>query len=326
MSPELRARIERARRLANDPVRQRQMREAREALARHPGVQALGRSVGEVAAPVLERAGTALNNFWSRFDFKKVGEVLAHAGRALVEMLPANLQVLEPGYWPMLTQVARDEQLCLAWVPDPPLVRELLTAENATAREVLLVERASEVLTSCARAAATMALEEPEDKPDQLADIARLLAASIASAEAGHFEAAQALATCLIDTVLTQHVSRRPGQAHSYVKRTLRRSEQQQLLAFVIADVLTAVDSSFRQHAAWPKNARRASPPAVAPYSRNGTVHAAMTGTFTEATSLKAILLATSMVCMARHPLLDMMLDFLEVEFGDMPNGSTPGQ
>jgi hypothetical protein len=261
--------------------------------------------VAQAAAPTLTTLANSLNSWLSKINWDGVIAALSRLGEVVLGLLPPNARALGSEYWPSLQKVARDEQLCLSWVPDTQIARSLLDAANGAERDSLLVSFSADIWSACADASQRV-IEQPWQEPwdeeplwglgdshHQIIEVAALLGDSIEAARAGHTEAAQALATCVTDTLFEQHVNRRGGKTHSFLKRRLTQAEEVGFICAVVGPTLAAAESSYRQSGTWgvePSGGRLA----FTPYSRHATVHAAGSDVFTAATALKAILLATS--------------------------------
>lgn len=336
LTPEQQRQLRAAQRRMADPELQRRLRESQRSQAMSPRFRQISQNVAETVGPFVQTVLSALNSWTKSIDWDRVREVLRTVGEAIANLLPPNARALGTGYWPRLQQVAREEQLCLSWVPDADTARLLLDADSPVERERLLVDSAETVLSACERALheavewfeaeAALADDSPEtgapgvaarashgddDVRRMVVEVADLLRLSIAAANAGHPEAAQALATCVTDTLIEQHINRRRGRTHAFLKFRLGQADQAQFIGLVIGPTLAAAESSFRQSGSWP-GAPRGSRGDAVPYSRHATVHAAHRDAFTQATSLKAILLATSVLRLSMSPLLFVCLDLLD--------------
>jgi len=279
--------------------------------------------VTPVIAPTLGTFAESLHSWLSKIDWDGVIAALSRVGEVVLGLLPPNARALGTDYWSSLQKVAKDEQLCLSWVPDAEIARSLLDAANGTERDSLLVGWSVDIWGACTDAVRTV-IEQPwkelwdeepfwgpGDSRRQIIEAAALLGDSIEAARAGHSEAAQALATCVTDTLLEQHVNRRGGRTHSFLKRRLTQAEEVGFICAVIGPTLAAAESSYRQSGTWggdPSGGRAG----LTPYSRHATVHAACSHAFTAATSLKAILLATSVLLLSTDPLLFASFDLLD--------------
>lgn len=324
LTPEQRRAIRRAEAVVADPQTQARIREGQRALASNPQIRQMSQGLIEAIVPTLRTISTAVSKWISQIDWEGIRAALRVAGEAVARLLPPNARLLGTDYWPSLLSLAKDEQLCLSWVPDVELARALADAPDAHEREALLIASSDEVLAACERAVRAAAdgdvaksgdelFEEATEASEQLAEVAELLIESIASAKAGYSHAAQALATCVIDTLIEQHINQRRGRTHTFLKQRLSQAEEAQLLGIVIGPTLAAAESSFRQSGMWPARAASAQP-GRSSYSRHATVHAACADSFTDAAALKAVLLATSVFLLSINPILFAILDMLDTK------------
>lgn len=276
----------------------------------------------------VSRASEAVDGFIKNIDLSPIGNFILRLGEALTRLLPPNLQEVPSSRWPEVTRIAREEQLCLAWVPSPETTTALLDAGDATAREDLLVANATFILADCLDTVTAV----ENDVRQQLAsqerlaatcpdltthvraslrfypDVITLLRESITVAQAGHYAAAQALATCVTDSVLTQDIASGWPGIQTYVKKYLN-AEQQSAFRVTVVDVLETVKAVYARHVTWQNQTQTADAPAR--YDRHATSHAAASSAYTTVAALKAVILATSTLAASNHPLVRMALDNL---------------
>lgn len=317
ITPEQRRRLQEAEARLQDPDIQRRIREARAALTQHPAVvSAAGRMVDAVV-PILRWWNENINGWLKQVDFEWIRTSMRTLGEAFLRLVPPNARSMGVESWPTLQRLGAEEQLCLSWVPSESLARSLCDAHDRAARDQLLLEAAPSVLSTCQVAldevqATIDETEEGEDVwPTQLTDVVELVASCVRAASDGHWAAAQALATCATDSLLTQHIAGRKG--HAFVKSKLKLIEEKQFAALVLGPVLAAVESSMRQHASWGSAAPTHG------YSRHATIHAASAEAFGEVTALKAIIMATSLLKASVSPLLWVLIDII-------PTGSSSSE
>jgi len=324
LTPEQRRLVRRAQEVIADRRMQEGTRAAQRSLTVNRRLVQMTQGLVDAVAPTLHMVSAALNSWLSQIDWERVRSVLRTVGDVIASLLPPNARALGAAYWPDLQRVAGEEQLCLSWVPDAAIARLLLDAPHALERERLLIASSNEVLSTCEHAVRAAVDESPEEpghegseEPaathEQLAEVAELLSASIEAAKAGHPQAAQALATCVTDTLLEQHVNRRRGRTHTFLKQRLSQADEAQFIGLVIGPTLAAAESSFRQVGTWFATASGAHQGST-PYSRHATVHAACADVFTEATALKAVLLATSVFLLSTNPVLSACFDLLDAK------------
>lgn len=287
----------------------------------------------DAIARALETTVSAARKALEGVDLGAVRALIERAGDALKRQLPTNLQELEPELWSKVTEIAREEQLCLAWVPSVEVTRQLLRASGPTERDVILAEHSDAILEACAAALVSRADRDRADADaigDELGAIdpglsevpgaLALTQRAVAAAQAGFLESAQALSTCVIDSVATQYLTE-GRKMHAEVRRTIARTEDRKVLAVIMSDTFVAIDSSFRNSSNWAKSNRQT----AMGYSRNATIHAARPEVFSTAASLKAIILATSVVLVADHPWVLGLLQYINLDVEGDPNHK-PGQ
>lgn len=124
-----------------------------------------------------------------------LGKAFAPLAKRLLESLPPN--------WPpdidfdTLTTVIRDHGLPLVWVPRAEIVSDVLAAPDRRARVEVLISRADEVAEDC-RAVLR------EVSHDMLSGQQPLAVKVLNAFEAGHYEAAHALAVVVTETAVTR--------------------------------------------------------------------------------------------------------------------------
>ena len=156
------------------------------------------RQLTQAVAPTLTTLAESLNSWFSKINWPGVIAALSRLGEVVLGLLPPNARALGSEYWPSLLKVARDEQLCLSWVPDTHIARSLLDAANGAERDSLLVSFSTDIWSACADASQRV-IEQPRPEPwdedplwglgdshQQIIDVAALLGGSIEAARAGH--------------------------------------------------------------------------------------------------------------------------------------------
>lgn len=268
----------------------------------------------------VTRVSTSVSEFINGIDLRPAGEFLMRVGRAIYSLLPPNLGAVPQSRWAEMTCLAREEQLCLAWVPNAATVTRLLDAHDGVEREDVLITEASSILNDCL--GTVTALEDdvrqklvvmerlvasnPElTYPMRTAlrfhpDVLVLLRESITVAQTGQYAAAQALATCVTDSVLTQDLAAGWSGIQTYAKKYLN-TEQQDAFRFTVIDVMEAIKSVYARSTTWEAQVRVTG--SATRYCRHATTHAATSTAYTPATALKAIILATSVLAASNHVL-----------------------
>lgn len=109
--------------------------------------------------------------------------------------LPSNWDGIKMKDYGLLEQLLLDEGLALAWVVEPKLLTQLLTAESASKRREMLAEHWEEIIDRCCRLLEAITLPALAEWRGFALNIAAAL-------NSGHAETAQALAVSLIETML----------------------------------------------------------------------------------------------------------------------------
>ncbi|MDH6710148.1 hypothetical protein P3T27_006897 [Kitasatospora sp. MAA19] len=118
--------------------------------------------------------------------------------RFLSMCLPENLRHIHPSRWKKLIQISADDAVSLTWAPSPEVITALLEISSSDDRvEILEAHRdeiQADVITSLDKVA-----------HPHLKNAVRLLRAAVRASGSGHFEAAQALAANVLETLMTSH-------------------------------------------------------------------------------------------------------------------------
>ena len=322
LTPEQRRHVRNARAALSDSQIQRRLN-ASAALAANPAfVRATAGFVDAVAGP-LRHWNDVISGWVEQLDFDRIRAVIDKVGEAFLRLVPPNARALGVESWPTLQQLGSQEQLCLSWVPEEQLVRALLGAASREERDRLLAGSTNQVLASCdaALSEVVQTLSEVQINeqvwPPELAQVTGLMSACIRAAEDGHWAAAQALATCASDSLLTQYIAN-GDKPHTFLKLKLKQTEDRQFAALLVGPVLAALESSMKQPSTW----KRADAPVG--YSRNATVHAMSDRVFSEVNALKAIMIATSLLKVSVSPLLFFLIDLIPVTAVSVENDTSP--
>lgn len=285
--------------------------------------QFLENQVAEVGRRFVDNSQFILDSIasWVRsIDWPRIAQALILLGNAISKLVPPNHRELGRDYWPKLRELARTEQLCLAWAPDVHLAKALLDADSGSARDEILLERRQEILNSCRDVVDHLhevvettigedldpAVAQPTT--ERLLGTGKLLQQAIESVAAGHTASGQALATCVVDTLIGQQINPDDrGKAHTFLKRAIKEAAGQEMVAVALGDTLDAVESSYRGPGSWSK--QNSSEPTR--YSRHATIHAVGPSVFSDVFALKAVLMATSVLALACSPILPALLALL---------------
>lgn len=109
--------------------------------------------------------------------------------------LPSNWDDIKMKDYGLLEQLLLDEGLALAWVVEPELLTQLLSAKSASKRREMLAEHWEEIIDRCCRLLEAITLPTLAEWRGFALNIAAAL-------NAGHTETAQALAVSLIETMV----------------------------------------------------------------------------------------------------------------------------
>src|SRR3954465_3331814 len=167
----------------------------------------------DVGAQVSERLRLLAEQLPSREEFESFIERFNAVRSAVVS---PNCEDLETGEMVDALELMRDEGLNLAWAPHANLIRELVAAEDAAARERLLVDRTDDVLRDL-----TASLEQVTQP--LLSDEVVTAHEAIASYRAGRHRATQALAGVLVGALIEGRLGMTFAKARGCLKRSIMR-------------------------------------------------------------------------------------------------------
>ena len=197
--------------------------------------------------------------------------------RPLLERLPPN--------WPsdidlgQVQAIIQDDGLPLVWVPRVEIVTSLLAASDRTARVEVLLAHEQQITADCRTVLASISHET-------LSGQLPLAVKALEALEAGHHEAAQALAAAVTETAVTHalgdYQKARQRAAFDPDKVTLRQLRVQAALA-PIGPFYTAWYPSWGT-------------PAPDALSRHVTIHQADQRHYTRGNAIVAVLLTTSVL------------------------------
>ena len=193
--------------------------------------------------------------------------------------LPDNWERLSAQDLESAVRLARDEQICTAWSPDPVTVRELLDAESAVTREGVLVDRLPAIALHCLSALSAV-------RTPRLGAVAQLAGRAAKALSDGHHEAALALSTAVTTSVLENLVPRPSGGISRHGRDLDPRTVEARVLSRSI--VLAAAGSVF-------ENTQRGSVP-DSQLNRHLVVHNAPAAQFTVANAARAVILASALI------------------------------
>lgn len=217
----------------------------------------------------------------------------------LLGVYPPNWhsRALDPVDADVLRPLLRDEGIVLAWAPDTDTLVQLLDADSAEERKQILAHRKSAIAEHCQNAL--------EAAPSGELDEARLLAISAVEAlQAGHHQAAQALATNVLEACINERL---PRKERNILVNRKSGSAFEREEAFRAAMVFDAVNAAYAQEYRPNRGI-----PVPTSYSRHATAHSTSLEQYTPLNALLAIMHATAIVMLFAHQLNVKDLDDME--------------
>jgi len=174
--------------------------------------------------------------------------------------------------------IINDEGIPLIWVPRAEVVELLVSSKNGEARRAVLTQQASSIIADV-----RICLDEAEDVP-ALAEHVYLVRESASAFEAGFVNAAQALATDVLDSLVMAYIGN-----HAKVHKRIQPISDEVLAGeFVKTASLSPLLQAYQPY--W---ADRGDPMPTR-YNRHATVHGGSTIQFTPANAVVALMLVTS--------------------------------
>ena len=201
----------------------------------------------------------------------------------LRSLIPVNLRGLVMEEVARLVDISTEQRMAVLWVPPIEVLRLLLDADDAVTRAAVLEKHVPVIVDAC-----RVVLEETTHP--RLAELVEFATDAVAAHEAGRTRAAQALATNVLDTVLTQfNSSRKAGVLVQQVKARHREplSPEASLRAVRFRLAFAGVPSTYEHYRFEDRD------PA---FSRHGTAHAVNSALYTPANSMRALALASSLL------------------------------
>jgi hypothetical protein len=219
----------------------------------------------------------------------------------LVETL-ARIRESRPPNWPdrmdydRLTEVIQADGIPLVWVPRAAIVSELLAAKDRPARIAILAAHRSEIVEDCRTVLATV------NDPSYVGKM-QLALQAVDALDTGHDEAAQALATVVVESSTRLAIDEQSKKVQNRVRIDLDD------VAYVEIRLRAALAPLDVFYTDWhPTMTPNPMPDAL---SRHVTCHCAEPTHFTEGNALTAILLAASVLRALQE------LDALRAAIGD---------
>ncbi|MBE7324587.1 hypothetical protein IEQ44_07975 [Nocardioides sp. Y6] len=198
--------------------------------------------------------------------------------RLIERFKPRNLRGIEIDISIALT-LMREEAIPFALVTDPETATLLVEAADSAARKKILVQRAESIFDACDD---VISLSVNDDLPQK----GVLIRSAIATYRDGHHEAAQALATVILDGLVSRHPNnpqlKNADEGHAYIdtKHDFRD-------AFFLLPLPTAHIKTYSEE--YKKSDRSM-------YNRHATVHTVADGQLTSGNAVQAIMLASSLL------------------------------
>lgn len=237
--------------------------------------------------PKIELAGPILNfsTFVPKLTLPDIAPAFASIAPALASMLE-QLRETQPPNWSddidleQVLAVIQEDGLPLVWLPRAEIVAEVLDVPNRAARVEVLLRHADELIVDCRAVLAAVGHET-------LAGQLPLAARAVDALEAGHHEAAQALAVVVTETAVARAIS---GKYENVKKQVLFDPD---LVPYTEMRLRAALVPIGPFYTTWYASSGTPAPEAL---SRHVTVHQADHTHYTEGNAMVAVLLATSVL------------------------------
>jgi len=226
--------------------------------------------ITEALAPLLESVTAQWSDTLLSPDFLAL---LEQVRRELPDNWPEDVDLDD------VTEVIQDDGIPLVWVPPAAVVEEILEASDREARVDVLLTHIDDLIPDCRRVLADVHTTRPAR---QLPLAPRALDAL----EAGHYEAAQALAVVIIDATMVGWIT----GAFEAVQETVHFDPEELPYDLIRLHAAVAPLRNFKQRYFIDKTPR---PPGL---NRQVTVHYAEAEHFTRGNALVACLLMTSVL------------------------------
>jgi len=230
-------------------------------------------TIGKRLAESLQPVHDAIQRSLSSIDFSWVHEAWQQA-------MPPNWRELEPSDIDQVLAVMDETGWCLVWCPRTRIIRDLMDAENAKARAQVLLASKGAVLEDMDYCLAGM--NHPESS-----EYRRAATLAIRAFDAGHVEAAQALAAADISAIING------GFGLTFKKAEPRfhgDPKKASIRAFREQAVFNTVSQSLQRFFA------DGGDPMPSSFSRHATIHAVSEVQYTEVNSLASLLLVVAFI------------------------------
>jgi hypothetical protein len=197
---------------------------------------------------------------------------------SLKREIPDNLREIDVEDWARLGQISTSDRIGLTWSPRPQIVQLLLDAHDQVAREQILIDHAHDIYADSAASLASARHSEVDE-------LIGFVQKAIAAARAGHGEAAQALATNVLETALEARLllDVKPQRLLGQLSQPMSDEQSLRELRFLLSGC--GIPSAYEHY-----NPKQRTPQ----YSRHGTVHCVNNNLYQALNTVKAIMLAAS--------------------------------
>jgi hypothetical protein len=252
----------------------------------------VGEFVREVTGPIQEHIGEIVRSIYLPSN------IFAEIARSLDEILPEN--------WPRpipntgrIEDVLEKDGLPIVHIPRAEIVRAIVDAENYEARIAIIEARADDIAEDCY----SVLDEDDVGREKQIPLVKR----AIESFQAGHFEAAQALAVSVCDTYLkdifppeltAKQKLRKIGYNEMAEKLSMKENRDESATWVLNVGYALASAVPFLVH--WEPGKGEEPPTHL---SRHVSIHFASTDHMTRLNATIAIMLATTMSVALTYPM-----------------------
>lgn len=179
-----------------------------------PHLEALLRSTAAALGPRFANVNREivrhLNEAWRPAisgALKQMMPVMANLQAWVEEKLPPNWQGANIQY-KKVEEIVSSDSIPLVWVPRAEIVSEIMRVDTRDERVAILLERRAEIAEDCLAALDGIHRED-------LLGRAEFGRKAIAASRTGHFEAAQVLAACVTESLVSAHLGK-PSNAATY--------------------------------------------------------------------------------------------------------------
>jgi hypothetical protein len=206
-------------------------------------------------------------------------KVLVPVFKTIAESLPSNWP---PGIdFDALTTAIRDDGIPLVWVPRAEIVTEVLAASDRRAKVDVLISHADQIVEDCKTVLG-------EVQHESLSGQKPLAVKALRAFEAGHYEAAQALAVVVTETVVTRAFE---YESYTKIKRAVSFEPDDVYIRELRAHAALAPIEVF--FTTWHPGSGTPAPEVL---SRHVSVHQADEEHYSRGDAVVAVLLVTSVL------------------------------